>query len=1320
MATHKPDETSSDVSPPSCDGTSPGTFSDLELHVISQKIPRHHWEELGLRLGFTGVQLQCFRDDNKHESPQRAIYDMLHQWKQINSGGEEQREVLVQALIDTRLKEVAESITDGVVPSHSLDLDIEQLRKELIQFYLSDMCKIKFIPWDDESYIDLQKFYVRLSLVLQDSSIIVNGPKTLRPLQDSHDGIFSLAGNSQSESRQPMRLLLEGEAGMGKTTLIAKLAYDWATQADSSPLKDIPLFIAIPFREWKPEWTIGTAVRECLLASDSTITARQIDHYIKTNPEATKMVLEGYDEAKLSINDKKASGYIGRVLRNEELRETQILVTTRPWRVVDFKGFIRTYTRIEIEGFQKEEIDKYVKFFFKGQDDKEEHVLKYICEHPVVSGFLSGIPLFTAMLCELTNEVQTTVDDLDEFNTLSDLFRYFTSYLWGQYSTKSNYARSHEESEEALTKLLLHLGRVGLDGLFSPDKKLLFDSSDFIFAEGEGEEKSYSQDVEEMACKVGILSKHRRQIQLKNKVRQRTVTSSHAVSFFHKLSQEYCAGIYLANLAKTNGTTFSNYLRKICSRTQLLEYKNVLLFACGEGTHSARLILDHLAALQEKWVYLWDTNDNAMEVAFLCNLESKSDGQLNTNLRRFLKCSSLNVFVSPYQHEPHISVAYKYMLSSGKSLPMEDCDLSISKEKDLHIFFDFMSYKNATSLTGLKLDVSNLKEESYLRFLECLQSFNHLCRLSLSVKGSTNISKLDKAPESCVYPTIRNLTLQSHSMDSLAEYLAFTCDRFPNVEDLTIDKALVGIWSQMERQNRSLVFLKRLTITSLTCGDQSMSALFNKISHTCPNLEEFNMSVGDKDVHLELQDKVKKMTQLRCLGLTLKHVANPLSSNDLMTFIASHAPSLKELRLDTDVSYGPVRTTAGVPMSAINDSVECATLRNTCKNEEDLMQILLYFPNVKSLKMTSCEPFRQCTRQISTEVLVKHVVTELEVNCSSMDFTNTLPNHFVITNSLQNSERTTLSFLSSFQSLTSLSLVNLPFRTLNLGGCPNMPNVRHLQLHGFFLQCARGLRPFFNSLPNLVSCQVPFSVNDDIIGDLSESLRERNNLRLLVVGMDAGIKENVGKMVEAIASLPSLEHLVFHINSLHDTLLHTLALALPVWTKLIFLGIHQYQMRDQTEPVGFEAMCPFADACVIHDQLSTVDLSLLQLTKETALKALGAASSAFGSPGQLSLRLTGPHLPCDWEVYTAVDTGRDAGYVTLVPPDTKMRYGEFHGGAGPKVGMNLCGVSLQTNAKDVMYWQSIGCPDIDAIFGDHDDVIKDDVKDDINTSIPEQ
>lgn len=103
------------ISPLSSDETSPGTFSDLELHVISQKIPRHHWEELGLRLGFTGVQLQCVRADNTHESPQRAIYDMLHQWKQINSGGEEQREVLVQALLDTRLKEVAESITDGEI-----------------------------------------------------------------------------------------------------------------------------------------------------------------------------------------------------------------------------------------------------------------------------------------------------------------------------------------------------------------------------------------------------------------------------------------------------------------------------------------------------------------------------------------------------------------------------------------------------------------------------------------------------------------------------------------------------------------------------------------------------------------------------------------------------------------------------------------------------------------------------------------------------------------------------------------------------------------------------------------------------------------------------------------------------------------------------------------------------------------------------------------------------------------------------------------------------------------------------------------------------
>ncbi|XP_041465127.1 NLR family CARD domain-containing protein 4-like isoform X1 [Lytechinus variegatus] len=1302
MANLNPDESNSDISAPSCsedtrDDSPSETLSDLELNLISQKIPRHRWEELGLRLGFDGVQLECIRHNNKHEPPQRAIYDMLHQWRR-NHSGETLREALLQALIDTRLKEIAETIDDGVVTSHSLDLDLEQLRKELVNFYLSDMCKIKFIPWDEESYVDLQKFYVRLSLVVQNASTFLNGPKTLRPLQDSHDGIFS---SSNSNDRQPMRLLLEGEAGMGKTTLVAKLAYDWAIRNDSSPLKDIPLFLAIPFRKWNPEWSIGNAVRKCLLASDSKITARQIDHYMKSNPGAAKVVLEGYDEAKFSIADAKASGRIGCILRNEELRENQILVTSRPWRVVDFKSCLRTYTRIEIEGFQKEETDKYVKFFFKEQDEKAEHVLKYIRQHPLVSEFLSGIPLFTAMLCELTNEIQTTVDDLDEFDTLSDLFRYFTSYLWGHYDTKSNTSRSQEESEKTLTRLLLHLGRVGLDGLFSPEKKLLFDSSDFILSEGHEDEKSYDQEVEELACKIGILSKHRRQVQLKTKLRQRTVTKSHAVSFFHKLSQEYCAGVYLSHLARTDEMAFLQYIRQICSRTQLLEYKNVLLFTCGEGIHSARLILDHLIALQEKWVYLWDTNNNTPDIALLCNLESKSDGELNAQLKRFLQSSNLKIWVSPFQHEPHIAVAYKYVLSSGQSLPLEDCDLCISKETNLHIFFDFMSYKNATSLTGLKLDVAHLKEEDYLRFLTCLQSFHHLRRLSLSVNESTHVSKLNKALGSCIYSSIQDLTLQNHSTDSLVGNLSFACDRFPNVEDLKIERASMEIWPKTTMHAVNLASLMKLSIMHLTCEHSPMRVFFELISQTCPILKELKVSVEDKLIHLERHAGGKIMEQLRCLGLDLKYVSNPFHSDDLMTMIASYAPFLQDITLDTTLEFKPVNTAAEVSVSSINHMVEFATLRDICKNEEDLRQILLYIPNVKSLKMIGCEPYLYSTGSLTTEVLAMKA-TQLEVNCSVTEFSDTIANHLVTLNCLQNSVTTTLSFLSSFQNLTSLSLINLPFRTLNLGECPKMPTVRHLKLLGFFLQCASGLRQFFDSFPNLVSCQVPYSVNDGIIGDLSDSIRERNDLRLLVLGIDSGITENVGKVVEAIASLPSLEHLVFRVHLLHDTLLQTLALALPVWTKLTFLGVHPYQMKFQTEPVGLEAMGAFADACVNHDQLSTIDLSSLQLTKEAALKVLGMASSAYGSSGQFSLRFTGPHLPCDWEVYNAVDVGRDTGYVTLVPPDKVVRYGEFYDGAGPKFSSIMCGVTLETTAKDAVYWRSIGCPDLDAIFGDQD------------------
>ena len=1109
----------------------------------------------------------------------------------------------------------------------SLELDLEQLREELVQYYLDVLCKIKFIPWDEESYVDLPKFFTKLSIVMQDTISMANGQRNVLPLEGSHNGIFTIgySGGHRAPGRVPTRILLEGEAGMGKTTLVAKLAHDWATRADSSALKDLPLFLAIPLREWDPAWSIGTAVRQCILAKDSTITAKQIDNFIKTNPKAAKIVLDGYDEAGFRITDSEGSGRIGSILRNEELRDCPILVTTRQWRVPEFRDFLRHYTRIEINGFQREETRRYVESFFKVNPSKSEKLMKYIDEHHLVSKYLSGIPLFTAMLCKLVSESQTQVDDLDEFDTLSDLFRYFTSYLWGQYVTKCKSFKHPERSEEILMKLLISLGETGIKGLFTPEKKLTFSSSDFTSCSKEDKILT-DETVDEVGCKVGLLSKRRSQIQLKTKLKRRTISEAHSFSFFHKLAQEYCAGVYLAHLARNSDTELNQYLQRVCSHSDVLEHKNVLLFACGEGVDATRKILAHLARLAEKWVYIWDTNNNAFEIALLCNLECKGAGKMNEDLKKFFKTGELEVFMSPFQLEPHISVAYKYLMSNQAALPMKNCQIHITKKEHLHVFCHIISCRNTSLLTGVHLDLKDLKEDSFLQFLECLRSNSRLSSLEVTLDYQQHIlALLAEAPNSCRYPSVRQLKLNNKRSSStctqdLKTSLHVASSRFPNVKELNLDNVKCGTEIVQEEDETQLASLTHLTISDVACVSHPVGTLCSTIARACPQLVHLSLELRDNVVVLEAHDPYNsKMNNLRSLDMSLSADQVPL--NKFVALLSQFTPGLVSLslslvgQLSYDIYEGPDAIEKDKHEALVCPTVEHINLTNAFHNNYEFQQFLAYFPGAKSVETFNCEPFTSSQTPTPSSPESRNV-TNMTVNCSSTKLSNIMPNFFVMSNDRSTKQPTSLGFLETFHHLRSLTLINLPFKTLDLSGCPDLPTVSHLRLQGLFLQCSKGIADFFKKLPHLQSCQIPYSVSDAIIDELIAALSGMENLRLLVVGLDSGLPENVIKMVEAVASLSCLEHLVFRINSFHDTLMVTLAMVLPVWPRLNHLGIHQYILKEQHEAVKLEQMTALAEACALHDPLRVLDLSLMKLTKEAAVRVLETAKGAVGSSGQ--------------------------------------------------------------------------------------------------------
>ena len=87
------------------------------------------------------------------------------------------------------------------------------------------------------------------------------GEKEKITLEGSVDEIFT----TKVQGMLPDRIVVIAGAGRGKTTALAKMAYDWAYRVQGSPFENLPLLFILRLRDVSPETSFGQAIIEQLL-----------------------------------------------------------------------------------------------------------------------------------------------------------------------------------------------------------------------------------------------------------------------------------------------------------------------------------------------------------------------------------------------------------------------------------------------------------------------------------------------------------------------------------------------------------------------------------------------------------------------------------------------------------------------------------------------------------------------------------------------------------------------------------------------------------------------------------------------------------------------------------------------------------------------------------------------------------------------------------------------------------------------------------------------------------------------------------------------
>eukprot|EP00057_Strongylocentrotus_purpuratus_P018886 XP_011673360.1 PREDICTED: uncharacterized protein LOC105442697 [Strongylocentrotus purpuratus] len=226
-------------------------FDDVIIKVADAISEDCDLRRLGLELGVQTPNISRALETNwaggKKTSNGNVM--MLQNWAETVKLSD-QLPTLRAALKKVGLLEVEETCFTSSCSGdgEAMPSDIMKLREQLKSRYRKKFGQIKTSPVNPESWTGLQHIYVSLVLMLG-----LRGEKE-EPID--YDGLFKFI-KSDTPTGFVTRLAFIGEAGVGKSTLFAKIALDWA---EGNILQEINLLFLESFREIQESGFFGDTV----------------------------------------------------------------------------------------------------------------------------------------------------------------------------------------------------------------------------------------------------------------------------------------------------------------------------------------------------------------------------------------------------------------------------------------------------------------------------------------------------------------------------------------------------------------------------------------------------------------------------------------------------------------------------------------------------------------------------------------------------------------------------------------------------------------------------------------------------------------------------------------------------------------------------------------------------------------------------------------------------------------------------------------------------------------------------------------------------
>ena len=363
--------------------------------------------------------------------------------------------------------------------------------------------------------------------------------------------------------RNPRRILVYGQPGIGKTVFTQKTIFDWSQQS-SEVFRKFDLVLLIKLRGVCDLQDFRAVLMASeLLASDSTISVDNLYHYIRNNQEKVLLIFDGYDEYSAGTSSPVVDIWESRLLR-----DCHVIMTTRELQ----SGKLTRYSHVqfEINGFDSDDqIEKFARKLLKDEKDVREFV-KDLKEKDLKN--VAEIPLLLLMLCILWNN---KADHTGLSKSRANIYTNFIQTLLNHMNEKHGDSEQTDQVDTYKEKFCF-LGRLAFDALLRGCFYL----------------HCSELPVEDPLIRKLIEAGLFQILNLKSLNREK------GLFFIHKSIQEYLAAFYLKEVLSKEEST--SCLSEVDSFEKIVKMIEVLKFVCELSAEAACAVLSHLGMVGEK------------------------------------------------------------------------------------------------------------------------------------------------------------------------------------------------------------------------------------------------------------------------------------------------------------------------------------------------------------------------------------------------------------------------------------------------------------------------------------------------------------------------------------------------------------------------------------------------------------------------------------------------------------------------------------------------------------------------------------------------